>query len=361
MEILQKDILFHFCSKDDKVPDSHISYYGWEFGVKHKFESYIKGYREAAKCTFNCFLQSSVDDKTDIQDTICYPLIFIHRHCFELSLKFLYINLFENYDPVKVKELINKSHDLLNIWLFIKNDLKDVASRIGFIIYYDAIECYVEQFDKEDKKSFDYRYPIRKDDKLSEVHTKWKYLDIVNFHEKMTAILDYLYKISHYVDNQLTEFEFNEEFNANFDNVLLSSKDKILELFSYYDVIGNIEKQNKDKKWLKMSDIQMSSEDELEKRYTFINSFSLNQKILLIILSLAGSKIGSFNLAINEDERRKDIYRLLFDNYCFDRKFVIEDYFDNGWFEDFDNKVIAKSRSNKQRILRILSELHIEL
>ena len=113
---------------------------------------------------------------------IAYPIMFLYRHCIELDLKALLIDLRElaNLKRERYNEPSQNSraslpgHPLMESWQLVKDLLlviddevrtNDAAFAEANAIY-DAIEERIKEFNRIDPKSFNFRYPT--DQKMKE-------------------------------------------------------------------------------------------------------------------------------------------------------------------------------------------------
>ena len=135
--ITDKDQVFYFCKKEynekekDNVPEDDIAYYGWSNNMNLDFGSYIRGYKYAAEATYNEF--KNCNGRIYIQDTICYPLVFLYRHIVELYLKYAYIEI-QRRSEQEIKQLLKIGHDLEKLWSFLKPDIVILSQRINLCV-----------------------------------------------------------------------------------------------------------------------------------------------------------------------------------------------------------------------------------
>lgn len=349
--ITKKDNVFCFSTPNDSMQSRNLSYYGWEFSVEHFFYNYIQGYKQAAKATYMLFLQSASNKEIDVQDTICYPLVFLFRHITELYLKYIYIHL---YHPKQneLKAFINNGHDLKSLWNRLKEKIIMLSARVRFNVDTDAIEHYIFELDKNDASSFTYRYPI--DKSIKKVHSQGRYLDVIQLNNCMEAFFRYLDSVLANIENQWVDDEYNEDFNKLFDDTLKDSRDVINRIISYLNRERDLKRDNNnDKVWLSLSEID-SDEEEKEEEYRILSELTENQKTLFILLYLAGSALPQQNLAIEREERRRDVYKLLYNESNSDWAF-------NSLPSSYKNNICLQyvfgSTKSAEYIQRILDEL----
>ena len=351
--ITKKDNVFCFSTPNDSMQSRNLSYYGWEFSVEHFFYNYIQGYKQAAKATYMLFLQSASNKEIDVQDTICYPLVFLFRHITELYLKYIYIHLYHpKHDELKA--FINKGHDLKSLWNGLKEKMIMLSTRVGFNLDADAIEHYISEFVVNDESSFAYRYPIKKS--IKKVHSRGRYLDVTQLYDCMEAFFRYLDSVLANIEDQWVDDEYNEDFNKLFDETLRDSQDVIYRITLYLnhrerDLKGD---NNNDKAWVSLSEINSDDEREREEEYRILSELTENQKTLFILLYLAGSVLPQQNLAETREERRRDVYKLLYNENNSDWAFYSQpsDYKNNICFQ-----YVFGSTKSAEYIQRILDEL----
>lgn len=318
--ITDKDQVFYFCKKEynekekDNVPEDDIAYYGWSNNMNLDFGSYIRGYKYAAEATYNEF--KNCNGRIYIQDTICYPLVFLYRHIVELYLKYAYIEI-QRRSEQEIKQLLKIGHDLEKLWSFLKPDIVILSQRINLCVDIKAIEHYITSISKEDKMSFDYRYPITKSAQV--IHNKSSYLNVKNLHDKMNAFYKYFDNTISCLKNQLFYLKYNEDFNRCFLKEIESSLD-IIQSYIELRIKLDAEEKNRDKNvtnaWLSLGEIPNERKKEKDVVYEYVNKLTENQKSLLIILYLTGRDINSYKekLAYEKEEHLKDIFRLIYSN-----------------------------------------------
>lgn len=349
--ITNNDKVFYFETKNDSNPARNLSYYGWEFNVDHFLYNYIMGYKHAAKATFAYFLQSISDNRIDVQDTICYPLVFLYRHITELYLKYIFVHLFHP-NQNELSGFISNGHDLKSLWNGLKDKIIKLSARVDFDVDIDAIEHYISELIKNDSSSFVYRYPI--DKKGAKVHLQGKYLDIKQLNDCMESFYRYLDYVICCVEEQWIDDEYDKDFEILFDETLRNSHDVIYKMISYlrHRKRDLKEDRNNDKAWLQLSEIE--SDDEIEEEGNFLSELSENQKTLFILLYLSGRTLNQQNLAVEKEERRRDIYKLLYNNNNADWAFNSEP---SNYKDSIFVHYIFDSRTAIDFIQRILGEL----
>lgn len=362
--ITDKDQVFYFCKKEynekekNNVPEDDIAYYGWSNNMNLDFGSYIRGYKYAAEATYNEF--KNCNGRIYIQDTICYPLVFLYRHIVELYLKYAYIEI-QRRSEQEIKQLLKIGHDLEKLWSFLKPDIVILSQRINLCVDIKAIEHYITSISKEDKMSIDYRYPITKNAQV--IHNKSSYLNVKNLYDKMNLFYNYFENTISCLKDQLFYLEYNEDFNSCFLKELESSRDTIKRYIEIRIKLDSKEK-NRDKHvtnaWLSLGEIPNERKKEKDVVYEYVNKLTENQKSLLIILYLTGRDINSYKekLAYEKEEHLKDIFRLIYSNCNCEVNFNNEK---NLMKENLLHKYMFGSIYSVDYVKNTLQELEIKL
>ncbi len=103
-----------------------------------------------------------------------------------------------------------------------------------------------------------------------------------------------------------------------------------------------------------LSEINSDDEKEREEEYRILSELTENQKTLFILLYLAGSVLPQQNLAETREERRRDVYKLLYNENNSDWAFYSQpsDYKNNICFQ-----YVFGSTKSAEYIQRVLDEL----
>ena len=302
------DTIFDFESKHTRA----FSYYGWELNNSHAFYNYMIGYKKAADAAFEAFREAFLCGDNEVEDTVCYPLIYLYRHMTELLLKYSFVELKSNRTKEEITSYLNIGHDLQRLWNGVKQDYERLSKRTGIDVDIAAINHYINELSLVDSSSMAYRYPINK--KLDRFHHEDLRLNMPKLKDRMDAFYDYMTEVVYQLSKHLEDDEYDSEFDKCFCSALMESLNKIKEAFAKIE--GNIEedKQNKsDDVWLKMSDIDTNS-DKVNAVHQWINSFSETEKSILLLLYYTGRQIPENRLAIEPNERHKDVIKLLYGN-----------------------------------------------
>lgn len=319
--ISDKDQIFILQTDCGYIPSYNKAYYGTSFPPINSLEGlpdYIAGYKLAVDKLFLTFVEAGQKNEIHIQDTIIYPLMFCHRHVVELELKYLASSYCSKNE--EIKQVLQQGHDFIKIWNHICPHIKKRANRIGYNIAYEAIHHYLQEISNFDADSYNYRYSMKKDD-LSPTITKHIDLDVPNMHQKLYDFHSYIFKITNALKNQCDYLEYNKTF----------TKDFIFEMKKFYNEINcvlNYQFEQKiplaNQNGLRPSEIRRY---DPEKDDELLYCYNLQREVKRIMLILYFSKetIEHSNLAIDVNERRKDIFRILYTSstnpILFDKEF----------------------------------------
>lgn len=304
--INENDIIFDFDCKHTLV----FSYYGGEGNDQCAFYNYIVGYKASVDATYEAFVRAIHSNNNEVADTICYPLVYLYRHITELLLKYSYIELRKNRTEKEIKSFLQKGHRLIDLWKLVKPDFERLSKRTGVETNILAIEHYMTELSKIDDTSMAYRYPIKKN--LNSFHDKESRLNIPQLKERMDVFYNYMIDIIDSLSKHLEDVVYNFEFDNCFTNALNKSLPKIGVALNRIKV--NIVKYAQD------YDIEQALRemDELLRgntdKYEWTNTFSEQEKSVLLLLYYTGLQIPHNTLAKDKIERRKDVMKLMFSN-----------------------------------------------
>lgn len=153
-----------------------FSHFGWG-DVKTQFFGYMEGYKCAADELIDNAINSS-DIKT--LDTFIFPICFLYRQYIELAMKYIFLYYSGLEKNEKISMIKDAGHDILKIWRKIKPLILEENSNEEREDV-EVVESYILQFDKFDKSSFTFRYPINKE--LQGVLSKEMRINLVNLKE----------------------------------------------------------------------------------------------------------------------------------------------------------------------------------
>ena len=140
--------------------------------LNQKWEDYAIAYKEVAD-----HLVNGLQDRLVDEPHLACPIMYLYRHYLELSLKEIINHLLEWHDVeddfsrLKLKHQPRMhelpGHPLMDSWDWIRSLIEQMedcklpgCSIDGLDINYDAIEKRIQEFDKIDRSSFNYRYPV---------------------------------------------------------------------------------------------------------------------------------------------------------------------------------------------------------
>lgn len=302
--ISANDLIFDFDCKHTLS----FSYFGWEFNNQHAFYNYMIGYKTSADATYEAFKKAIHSGDNETADTICYPLVYLYRHVIELMLKYSYIELKKYRADKDFESFLNKGHQLKDLWCYVKPDFERLSKRTGVTVDVSAIEHYITELSKIDDLSMSYRYPIKKN--LTRYHDKELRLNIPRLKERMDAFYSYMSTIIAKLSQHLEDDEYSFEFDESFTSAIITSLPRIEDALNRISV--NIEKYTQN---IDMEHI-LHEMDELFKGNTDIfdwaDSFSEQEKNVLLLLYYTGMRIRYSTLALDTIERRKDVIKIAY-------------------------------------------------
>jgi len=162
---------------------------------------YAKGFSEAANLLINEVI--SCKSRKHSVDTLIYPICFNMRHAVELWLKGTVVVLQElaKFKNVNLDFNLSSSHDIGNIWNFIKVNAVDFDIRYSSFI--NKLDEYIEDISNIDSTGQTFRYPFDGESKkhLTEVSIINVCILKVRFAE-LEAILDELNYFNLYVEEE---------------------------------------------------------------------------------------------------------------------------------------------------------------
>lgn len=126
----------------------------WLQNPADKFYLYSEGYKQAGNIIY-----AHVKNIGD-NNTLVYPIVFVFRQCLELKLKELitlgyrHLAIFDQTFP--------NNHNLVCLWvIYRKKILPKIDSSINSEML-DGVERLIQEFQREDTNSSNFRYPIKK-------------------------------------------------------------------------------------------------------------------------------------------------------------------------------------------------------
>ena len=217
---------------DYKSNDHKVKYVRNKFeaflGNYMSFGSYLSSYENA----FNALIDN-VNDSGNHVDYLAYPILFIARHSLELGFK-SNIRYFSKYSENSVFKN-SDSHDLKYLFDGFKKNVRESIKKLlekydivvenedvlDFENYCKAVDYLVNQFDSLDKGSFNFRYPVDKDNiRVFQPDETINILDIKELFEKAMILLhhtaDMFSKYTDYADD--IEETYQDEMRSLYGN-----------------------------------------------------------------------------------------------------------------------------------------------
>jgi hypothetical protein len=204
--------------------------------TRHQFNAYLGhyisfgDYLTSYKSAFEALMQRVYESGFHV-DHLAYPILFIARHCMELGFKtnIRYFIQYSEKDDYKKTE----GHDLEKLFgafkLHIHATIDNLQTKYGievekddideFDIYCKEVDKLTNIFQKLDKNSDSFRYPVDKENNKSFEHQDiLNLLDVKELYEKSMLLLTHTADVfSKYTDfaneiNNLYEAEMRENY-----------------------------------------------------------------------------------------------------------------------------------------------------
>lgn len=171
--------------------ESDCAYLGWERNIEEYFWGIKKGYKNSADDLVDIAIEQGEKGRIDIQDTYIFPIMFLYRHCIEISLKLIFLKL--NGKSVN-------GHDLYKIW---SNSIKNDLSQINMLKIpkddINMIEESLKQLDEWDFNGENWKYAS---DKKGNVSMKeWRFIDYKNLKIEINKLFEVLDTINFALEN----------------------------------------------------------------------------------------------------------------------------------------------------------------
>lgn len=302
--ISTNDDIFIYQTQDNLIPGERKAYYGNPYPLNNPLDglyNYIIGYKFAINKIYEAFEQAGIEGNIEVQDSIIFPLVFCHRHVVELELKYLASSFC--CTAQETKQVLQQNHDFIKIWNHIFPHIRKRAERIGFTVKFDAIFHYLQEFDKFDKGSYNYRYSMKKED-LSPTIDNLILLDVQNMHNQLNNFHEYLMQIVFHLKSQLDYLDYDKSFAKQFKYDLQSN------LIEIEDVLNHIETEKSDENRGCLSqNNHCNPEEDIE--LVYYSTIPKDVLRILLILQFSKEYIENNHLAVNKEDRRKDIFRIL--------------------------------------------------
>lgn len=182
------------------------AYFGWQnkdnclYGLK-------EGYKKSADELVNIALQHGSQGDIKVLDTYIFPIIFLYRHCIEISIKHIYMRCFG--------EIPKGGHDLVILWDKIENNIiNKILTSEDFIeqvkqykkhfiewnfngINFAELRKLINELQGFDNKADVWRYLLSKEGEL--YFTDSQFVDYTIIQERIDnlyEILDYIYFVT---------------------------------------------------------------------------------------------------------------------------------------------------------------------
>lgn len=314
MSLKHGDKLFVFYNKDDIPQNGRFSYFGSDFGTVAGFSQYIDGYIFAVKALYNDYI-SCDGYRNDILDTIIYPLCFNYRQIVELNIKYLYFKYSLTDDSDKANFVNRVSHKLNKAWLEVKPYLLPLLTRMNSSIDITLFDEFINQIDEFDTDSSRMRYPIKKD--LTSVHSAPVKLDVVGLHSKMLDLFNMFNQLDNEIDGIFLDNNYDVDLINGIIRIYNNYRDEIINISkSLTELAEKEEIEYKETTVCNLGDYIQSDNFKNPHNSVFettINELSSDKAAMLGILIQVGRSIvdGSCKLSVNEEERKKDFFKLI--------------------------------------------------
>lgn len=164
----------------DGTPE-HFSRIGWG-DASQQYVLYMTGYKNAADTLIDHVLALKNVERLD---TFIFPILFLYRQFIELELKWVFLVHSPADIPAKKAFIQEMKHDLCKLWSRIKPILLEEATPEERQDV-DTVEDYVMQFDRLDKSSSSFRYPITM--KLDQVLNDEQQINLPNLRQRMNEL-----------------------------------------------------------------------------------------------------------------------------------------------------------------------------
>lgn len=316
MSISHGDKLFVYY-KENIIPKyGRYSYFGTNFGSVDGFSQYIHGYILAAESIYEKYI-SCEENRSDILDTIIYPLCFNYRQIVELYIKYLYFKYSKVNGSEKINFVNKVSHKLKIAWNKTKPSLQPQLAKINNPIDLTIFDDFIKQIDTFDSDSFRMRYPIKKD--LSSVHAGPAKLDVVGLHRKMMGLFNLFCRLDTEIDNVLINNTCNEGFADIISSLYCKSKTDILIVIEKLRALANKENEQcrqidcTTDSVIDMCDIVLSPDKDEEEFENIVIGLPNRHAAMLALLIHVGKDIVDrrCKLAFDQVERNKDFMKLI--------------------------------------------------
>ncbi len=190
--------------------ETNLEHGAWLKNPANKFFLYSEGYKEAGSRLYEMCTGSRFH-----WNTMVYPLIFCYRQYCELRLKELIIMGYKYLDE---KKDFRDEHDLLKLWKVYRTEILLKIETIDKKTL-DNVERVISQFNNEDPKSMNFRYPVTRGPNRQESLSRAT-LDVANFKkiiDKLITFFEWQWDmLSHYEDmkSEVISFMLSEMYSG---------------------------------------------------------------------------------------------------------------------------------------------------
>lgn len=184
------------------------AYFGWQDGDLALY-GLKGGYKNAADDLVEMALSRGLEGDIKTLDTYIFPIMFCYRHAIEISLKQIYYRFYG--------EMLDKEHDLINLFDILKTKVIDVFNSQEFIeqvkeykkkfykyttsdIDFDETRRLICELQGADKKADVWRYLMKKGGSL--YFTDNNFVD----YENLRSVIGELYEIFDFISHITEEY-----------------------------------------------------------------------------------------------------------------------------------------------------------
>lgn len=311
----ETDIVIRELTQEELNTRKPFAHFGWEGTGTFSFYTISDGYWDCAK-----ILQKRMTEEYNnysLVDSLIYPMFFNYRHSIETFLKMLYLSYGEKTEQ-KLQRFLRLGHDLQHLWAELRPILNKGKKHVGCTVDLNAVEHYIKSINSFDPTSMIMRYPINKD--LTNNKSKVHHFDFINFGERMNELCDSLRKINNELSNQILEVASYDELNKYLD-IFEKYRSKIDDFL----LLLKKEEENEQNRDFNTFDfITLMENEEVSKKYEFLNSCDSDLLILLDNLFYGGRAVNTYEIRLStssvlkQKEFVKYCYTLLeMNNLCF--------------------------------------------
>jgi len=320
------DKLFEYYPEGEEILE-RCAYFGEDFGTVNEFHKYVQGYIYASKTIFYEFMNCE-EYRTDIMDTLVFPLCYVYRHIIELYIKYYYFK-FSGADKEAKRNFLKKvSHNLVHAWEETKPCVEKRLQKIGNPIDCAVITELICELDSFDPDSFHMRYPI--DKSLKPTNPDIKRLNVIHLHEKMTEWFQLLENLEEAITPVILDNNYSIDTAEMIARVYSEAHDSIMKIPDKLKLIA--EEQNIKNPSMSglvsVHDIARYTPRIAEKELAAeVQKMPNDHAALLALLVHTGERLASQScvLAVDAEEQKKDLF-CLFESVLKDCSHFIDFY-----------------------------------